>query len=478
VAVIGGGISGLAAAWELREVADVTVFEPGRLGGRILTTPFAGRLVDEGPDAFITRAPEALLLCEEVGISEDLISPAAGRALLWMGGQLRPIPEGLVLGVPRRLSGVLRSRILSPAGVARAACDLVLPRGRPPATLTVRELVASRFGAQVADRLVDPLVGGIHAGSTASLAAAEVTPMLVAAAERSRSLLLGLRSGPAPDRGPQFAAPRGGLGQLVDALVAKLREKGVRFVAEPVEAVRAERGPGVTVLPDPESYDGAVVATPAAVAADLLGVPGAADLARVRTASVALVTVAFDEVVAPPGWSGFLVPRGEGRLLTACSFGSNKWPHWAGQGQSVVRLSAGRDVDPAGTATRPSPAPAPALLDLTDDELTGRLVEELGEALGRPLAPTAVRVSRWPDAFPQYHVGHGRRVAQVETAVRAALPTVALAGAAYQGSGLPACIASGRRAARAVLEAACGPAGSSTGATSATTAGRQRRDQP
>jgi oxygen-dependent protoporphyrinogen oxidase len=443
VAVVGGGIAGLAAAWELRGGAEVTVFEPVRLGGKILTSEFAGHLVDEGPDAFITRTPDALQLCQEAGIDAELVSPAAGRAELWLGGRLRPIPPGLVLGVPRQLGGVLRSRILSPVGIARAALDLVLPRGRPPATLTVRELVADRFGAEVADRLVDPLVGGIHAGSTATLGAAEVTPMIVAAAERSRSLLLGLRHAPvaAPEGSPVFATPRHGIGQLVGAVVEQLRAHGTRFAATGVDHVAAAPGGQIAVSPDPARYDAAVIAAPAATAASLLNLDGVEDLRRIPTASVVVATMAFDESIGSPGSSGFLVPRGEGRLITACSFGSNKWPQWADEGRSVVRVSAGRAGDERA-------------LDLGDDELTGRLVDELGQALGRPLAPTAVRISRWPGAFPQYEVGHAFRVQQLESTLGRALPTVALAGASYHGAGLPACIASGRRAARAVFEQA------------------------
>ncbi len=456
VAVVGGGIAGLAAAWDLRGVADVTVFEPQRLGGRVSTTEFAGRPVDEGPDAFITRTPDALRLCQEAGIGGDLVSPAAGQASLWIDGRLRPIPEGLVLGVPRQLGGVLRSGILTPAGMARAALDLVLPRDRPPATLTVRELVAARFGAQVADRLVDPLVGGIHAGSTATLGAAEVTPMIVAAAERSRSLLLGLRRlpAPAPNGSPIFGAPRQGVGQLVDALVGTLREQGTRFVTAAVEEVRPAAGGRIELSTDPTPFDGAVIATPAAAAASLLPPEGLEELARIPTASVVVVTMGFPGAVGPAGSSGFLVPRSQGRLMTACSFASNKWPHWASEGRAVVRVSAGR----AGDARA---------MDLDDDDLAARLVAELGQALRQSLSPDAIRISRWPEAFPQYQVGHARRVEQLEATVRHALPRVALAGASYHGAGLPACIASGRRAARAVLEAAgaATPAGTASART-------------
>ncbi len=456
--MIGGGIAGLAAAWELcagpgrgdenvPADVDVSVFEPGRLGGCIRTTDFAGHLVDEGPDAFLTRVPEAVQLCQELGIDSELVAPSAGRSLLWWRGRLRPLPDGLVLGVPRQLGPLLSSGILSPAGMARAALDLVLPRGRPPSTLTVRELVAGRFGAEVADRLVDPLVGGIHAGSTRQLGAAEVVPQLVATASRSRSLLFGLRDGggPAPGAGGAregvvFLAPRGGMSRLVDALVESLRTRGVRFLAQEAAAVRAGPGGAVMVDPDPDPFDAAVVATPARVAAALLE-PGAVrqGLAAIPTASVAVVTVALSDARLPPGVNGFLVPQESGRLMTACSFASSKWPQWTHPGQALVRLSSGRFGH-----ERP--------LELDDAELTDRLLAELEAALGSGLHPVASRVSRWPNTFPQYFVGHGRRVDDIEARLGELLPGVTLAGASYRGSGIPACIGSGRRAARLAIQ--------------------------
>jgi protoporphyrinogen/coproporphyrinogen III oxidase len=448
VAVIGGGIAGLAAAWELRGDAEVTVFEPERPGGRLRTTRFDGRLVDEGPDAFLTRVPEAVQLCRELGMEPELVAPAAGRSMIWWEGRLRPLPDGLVLGVPRQLggllSGLMSGGILSPRGVARAALDLVLPRRRPPAELTVRDLVGDRFGLEVADRLVDPLVGGIHAGWTGELGATEVVPQLVAAAARSRSLLLGLRQMPGGSDGPVFLTPRGGLGQLVDTLVAALQDAGVQFVPTAVEAVRPASGGRVLVEPEADPFDGAVVATPAREAARLLG-PGDTDalgaLAALPMASVALVTAALPGAVLPAGVNGFLVPRGGGRYLTACSFASNKWPHWSEPGRALVRLSAGRHGDESALA-------------LDDVALVDRLIGELGTALGATLSPATTRVSRWPQAFPQYLPGHAARMAAVHTAVARRLPTVALAGAAYRGSGVPACIASGRTAARLVMERA------------------------
>ncbi len=475
VAVIGGGIGGLAAAWELQQRAtaagatEVTVFEANQLGGCIVTTDFAGHLVDEGPDAFLTRVPEAVQLCHELGIEDELVPPAAGRSMLWWRGRLRPLPEGLMLGVPRQLGPLVGSGVLSPLGVLRAGLDLCLPRGRPPASLTVHELVAGRFGVEVADRLVDPLVGGIHAGSTRELGAAEVVPQLVAAAERSRSLLLALRGQAAPTPAgpdqPIFLAPRGGVGRLVEVLVDALAEAGTRFVARAVEAVEASPEGGVVVIPGAEPFDAAVIATRARTAARLLGSgSGAADtsglavrrLAEIPTASVALVTVSLPGTPLPSGVNGFLVPAGSGRLMTACSFASNKWPHWAESGEAVVRLSAGRFGDRRA-------------VELDDASLTDRLLAELEEALGLPISPAAVRISRWPDAFPQYLPGHTARIAAVEADLAERLPGVALAGASYRGPGIPACIASGRRAAGMVLERApaAAPAAPAAGAAHA-----------
>jgi oxygen-dependent protoporphyrinogen oxidase len=263
--------------------------------------------------------------------------------------------------------------------------------------------------------------------------------MIVAAAQRSRSLLLGLRRTPPADGGPVFATPRQGLGQLVAALMQGLQGHGTRFASERVATVASAPRGQVVVSPDPTPYDAAVVATPAATAWSLLRLDGLEGLARIPTASVVIVTMGFDRPIGPSGSSGFLVPRSEGRLMTACSFASNKWPHWADEGRSVVRVSAGRSGDGR-------------VIGLSNDELSGRLIDELGQALGGPAVPSSLRISRWPDAFPQYEVGHGRRVERLEAALRRALPTVTLAGASYHGAGIPACIASGRRAARAVLE--------------------------
>jgi oxygen-dependent protoporphyrinogen oxidase len=441
VAVVGGGIAGLAAAWELTagdDQTEVTVVEPGRLGGNIRTEDFCGHPVDAGADAFLARVPDGIRLAQEIGIGDELVAPAAARPLLWIGGRVHPLPPGLVLGAPGRLGPLVRSRILSPAGVARAGLDLILPASPHNGDVAVATLVGRRFGRQVAERLVDPLIGGIHAGETANLSAEATAPALADAARRHRSLLLGLRRLPPPPAGPLFLAPRRGMGRLVSRLVEALVDRGVAFERAPVAAIRGEKDGRVVVEPL-GVFDAAVLATPTAVTARLLDDSApevASQLGAISSASVALVTLAYPEagLGVPAGTSGWLVGRGEGRLMTACSFGSAKWPHWSDPGTMVLRVSAGRAGDERA-------------LRLGDDDLVERLQAEVGLALGTTAAPSAWRVNRWNGAFPQYAVGHLDRIAGMESALRRRLPAVALAGAGLRGSGIPACIASGRRAA-------------------------------
>jgi len=444
VAVVGGGIAGLAAAWELvARGAEVTVLERAHLGGRIRTVPFRGHPVDTGADAFLGRVPDAIRLATELGMESELVAPAAGRALLWLGGRLRPLPAGLVLGAPGRLWPLLSSRILSPAGVARAGLDLVLPASDWPAgaDLSVAAVIGRRFGREVAERLVDPLVGGIHAGRTEDLSVTAAAPQLAEAAHRHRSLLLGLRRLPTAPPGPVFLAPRAGMGRLVDRLVQALTAEGVTFDSLAVTAVH-QPADGQVVVEPAGAFDAAVLATPASVTARLVtdSAPDAARLlGTIRDASVVLVTFACPRasIRVPPGTSGWLVPRAEGRLMTACSFGSAKWPHWSDPDTMVLRVSSGRSGDRRA-------------IDMSDETVVDQLQSELAQALGTDVAPLSWRVSRWPEAFPQYEVGHLDRVGRIEQALRGSLPSVAVAGASFRGSGVPACVASGRRAATLV----------------------------
>lgn len=320
VAVVGGGITGLAAAWELlRSGAQVSVLEESdRLGGKILTDEMGGRRVDLGPDAFVARTSDALELCQELGLVDELVRAATDEAAVWVGGRLRPLPRDVVLGVPTRLTSVARSRILSPVGVARAAADTVLPGRGLNGDRSVGDLVTARLGRQVHDRLVDPLFGGIHAGPARNLSVRATAPQLATAAER-RSLVRGARAqrSNAGER-PGFHSLRGGLGRLVERLEDELRAGGANI----------ELGTAVESVPVP-GVDATVVTTPAPVAADLVAgssPEAASELGSIDYASVTVTVLTYPASAFPRplSGSGFLVPHCEGRLLTACSFASSK----------------------------------------------------------------------------------------------------------------------------------------------------------
>lgn len=454
VTVIGGGITGLAAAHRLMSDApgagidlSVTVLEAERvLGGKIRTTPFAGLPgVDEGPDAFLARVPWATALAREVGLGDELVSPQAASAAVWWNG-LRPIPEGLLLGLPTDLGKLARSRLLTWRGKARAALEPVMrptPLDEGPGTDSVGAYVRARFGDEVHERLVDPLVGSIYAADTDRFSLAAV-PQLDEIARRGRSVLLSARRRPAAASpaaaGPVFYAPRGGMADLVTATARALEQAG-GIVRTGAEVARIERrGAGWAV--DGAPTDAVILACPAAPAARLLAdvAPASATtVARVGAADVVMVTIAVPRAQWPErlrGMSGYLVPKPVQHLVTAASFGSQKWAQWSGQDHVVLRISLGRDGLP--------------VLHLDDTELLAAAIREVSGHLGIDLHPTTHRVTRWPGAFPQYRPLHHRLVDEAEQH----LPTgLALAGASYHGIGIPACIRSAQRAAELTLAA-------------------------
>jgi oxygen-dependent protoporphyrinogen oxidase len=441
VVVIGGGITGLAAAWELQRhpsQPEVTLLEASdRLGGKIRTTPFAGLpAVDEGADAFLARVPWATELCAELGV-DDLVSPASSRAYVWWNHRMHRIPDGLVLGVPKGLGGLARSGLMTWRGKARAALEPIVPRR--PMTDALGATIRYRFGAEVLERLVGPLVGGINAGDADRLSLAATTPQLAEAACRSRSLLLALRRTPPAPPGPVFLAPSGGMQILVDALVARLDGAVVRL-GHPAAAIAAD---GARWRVDDQPADAVIVTAPAWAAAGLLAAisPDAGRLlAGMDHASVALVTLAFDErhVARSLDGSGHLVPKAAQRHITACSWASTKWTGWKRDGQVLLRASLGRDGDVHS-------------LEGDDGDVVNLAVSDLAEQLGITGDPLHQRVSRWERSFPQYRPGHNEHIAAIAAALRRDAGGVVATGAAYGGLGVPACIRQGREAARAVL---------------------------
>lgn len=424
VAVVGGGIAGLVAAYELTKAGvEVVVHEASdRVGGKLRTEPFAGTMLDAAPDAFLARRPEAVELCEELGLRDELEPPAAGSSYIWSRGALRPVPKGQVLGVPTDFRALRESGVLSRRGVWRASLEPHLPGQPLTDDETVGDLIRRRYGAETAARMVDPLIGGINAGHTDALSVDAVAPQIAAAARRHRSLTTALRSMPPPAPGPVFFTLPGGMERLVAALVDAIGDTILT-------------GSEVRSL-DELDADATILAVPAFVAAPLLepvAPAPAAELARIQHSSVTLVAFAYPDgaVDRPLDASGFLVPRPERLLMTACSWSSSKWAHLAEPGRFLLRVSAGRIGDERAE-------------QMTDDELVARLRDELQLTMGVRGEPLEVAVHRWPRAFPQYAPGHLDRMSEVQ---RVLPPGVALAGALLGGVGIPACIATGRAAA-------------------------------
>lgn len=428
IAIIGGGISGLAAAWELSgdPSLDVTVVEAAdRLGGKIRTEPFAGRPLDLGPDAFLRRVPDALALCGELGL-DDLVAPAHGTAKVWLDGTLKALPGGLVLGVPARFDELEASDILSVDGLNRARAEVELEGLPITEDLTVGALIRGRYGDELADRIVAPLLGGIAAGDIDAMSIDASVPQLAAAARNATSITRALAATPAANPGPVFAAPNGGMGVLIDTLVRRLRERGVEFR---VNTSLAE-------LPD---ADGTLITTPAPTAAGLLAghCDEAAELLRsIEHASVVFTAIAFRAADLPEALdgSGFLVPRSAGLSITAASWSSSKWAHLAGD-PVILRVSMGHSADPGA-------------IDLDDETIAQRIAADLRTTMGITAAPTELRVTRYRDGFPQYRPGHLDRVARLEAALAERLPRVEVAGMAHRGVGIPACVREARAAAR------------------------------
>ncbi len=449
VAVIGGGITGAAAAHHLGlRLTDgmldhVVLFEAEHdVGGRSLTTPFAGLdHVDCGPDAFLARVPDATALAAQVGLADELVHPERVGAAVWYDS-MHDIPEGLVLGVPGNPLSLARSSLLSWRGKARAALEPLLPRTSTDPD-SIGEFVRARFGDEVHERLVDALVGSIYATDTDHFSLAEM-PQL-AALTSSRSLLMAARrtasKGTASAAAaPIFATPAAGMQRLTASTVASARSKGVEIrTGRHVEVESGADASGWLV--DGERFDEVIVATPAAAALSVLGAvaPDTVDaLSQAETSDVALLSLHIDGSEWPDrlaGRSGYLVPKPVQRSVTAVSFASQKWAHWQppGGGQ-ILRVSLGRDGAP--------------VLHLSDDELVDRVIDDLHLHLGVRFSPTEVRVSRWPGAFAQYRPHHRRWV----EAVRTTLPAgIAVAGSSYDGIGIPACVRSGRTIAERVV---------------------------
>ncbi|MCL7424587.1 protoporphyrinogen oxidase [Streptomyces sp. YS415] len=441
VVVIGAGIAGLAAAHRLLAGGSrVTLLEAAdRIGGKLLPGEIAGVRVDLGAESMLARRPEAVGLAREAGLAEHLQPPATATASLWTRGALRPMPKGHVMGVPGTAAAL--AGVLSDEGLARIEREAELPRTEVGDDVAVGAYVAERLGREVVDRLVEPLLGGVYAGDAYRISMRSAVPQLFRAAQAHDSLTEAVRAvqakaAAAQQSGPVFMGIDGGIGTLALAVAQAVRARGGEIrTGAPVTGLRREPDGWRVVTGDRTLHaDAVVVAVPARAAAGLLRAeaPAAAtELAAVEYASMALVTLAYRRAdTALPDGSGFLVPPVDGRTIKASTFASHKWGWIADQDPDVLvlRTSLGRYGETE-------------ILQREDTDLVEVSRQDLKAATGLDATPLATRVTRWTDGLPQYPVGHHARVARIREHL-AKVPGLAVCGAAYDGVGIPACIAS------------------------------------
>ena len=444
-AVVGGGIGGLAAAWRLAGSHDVTVLEAtDRVGGKLRLERVAGVPVDVGAEAMIARRPEGVALAREAGL--DLVHPTSATSRIWSRGALRPMPRSL-FGIPLDLEALAASGLLSADGLARVREERALPPATLAGDVAVGDLLEERLGAEIVDRLAEPLLGGVYAGHARRLSLRATLPQ--AEAMLARGLLASAEALPRPS-GPVFAAVPGGMGRFPEALAAS-----GRFAVRTDVTVRAlDRDAdgfvlttGATTAEERLRADRVIVATPPAAAARLLAdlaPTAAAHLAAIETASVVVVTFAMRAEDLDPALeavTGLLVPPIEERAIKAATLSFAKWD-WvrdagrgagpAGEDLVFLRASLGRHGDER-------------TLQRTDADLVGTARAELAALAGIDATPVDAHVQRWGGGLPQYAVGHLDRVAAIRSDI-ARVPGLDVCGAAYDGVGIPAVIASAARA--------------------------------
>jgi oxygen-dependent protoporphyrinogen oxidase len=470
IGIIGGGIAGLAAAWELEkaraagEAVSYTLFEAGlRLGGSIASEVVNGTLLERGPDSFLTEKLAAAELCRELGLGGELIpsNDARRRTCIVVRNRLVPLPDGLMFLVPTRLIPTALTPLFSLRSKIRMGLEL-LHRPRPAAgDESVAALVERHYGAEAVDRLADPLLSGIYGGEAAELSAQAVLPRLVEMERKHGSLTRGMltarrqmraRAHTANQTGNSvppatFTSLRGGMQRMVDAIAAGLDAASIRLNMPVSGLGRAQDGWQVEAGGDVYGFDAVIVASQAWAAAALLDQVDAelaADLAAIPYSSSITVNLVYDEarMGALPDGFGFLVPASEGRVMLACTFVHRKFLGRTAPGKAVLRAFLG------GTRNE-------ALLAESDPALIAMVRRELSEILGRKVLPPALepeltQVTRWRRAMAQYSVGHRDRMARIAARVEA-LPGLRLAGNAYDGIGIPDCIRLGRQAARELV---------------------------
>ena len=457
IAIIGGGISGLSAAFvlEKRRLAgaslEYVLFESSRrLGGVLVTEHVDGCLVEAGPDSFLTEKPWASDLCREVGLGDQLIgsNDADRKTYILVKGRLALIPDGLMFMVPTKIAPTVLSPLFSVRTKLRMAREWFHPPRKADADETVAAFVERHYGSEMVDRLADPLLSGVYGGEAAQLSVRAVLPrfaeMEATHGSLGRAMLAArkkmARASKAPAR-PLFTSLKNGMQQLVDAVVSRLPASAL-LTKSRVQRIQRREGGWAVSAGYSDHFDAVIMATPATVAAELLrptSVELASELGGIQYTSSVTVNLGYKGSVRaalPPGF-GFLVPRSEGKRMLAATFVHNKFPHRAPEDRALLRCFIGGACNER-------------VLQSSDEEVVNIIREELQQIIGLTADPLFTRLYRWQGAMAQYGVGHLERLGRIEGLLQQ-LPGLTLAGNGYRGIGVPDCVRSGSEAANRTL---------------------------
>ncbi|SDI75364.1 protoporphyrinogen oxidase [Alteribacillus bidgolensis] len=447
VAIIGGGITGLTAAYYLQKETmsqninmDYHLYESSsQLGGKIQTDYHNGFIIEQGPDSFLARKESAAKLAKEVGLEHELIFNNAGKAYVLKGQTLHPIPGGAIMGIPTKLGPFLTTSLFSPAGKTRAALDLFLPKSSTNNDQSLGGFFRRRLGSEVVDNLIEPLLSGIYAGDIDRLSLQSTFPQFHQVEQKHRSLILGMKASRPLEKSQEkktgaFQTLRNGLQSLVDGLENHLDEDAINK-NKTLEQIVPEQSQYKLLFTDGDSkiFDRVILATPPHVNAKLFNDKETQHLfSSITSTSVATVAMAFEEEQIPEDFNGtgFVVSKKSDYTITACTWTHLKWEHTAPKGKALLRCYVGK---PGGES----------IVEEDDESIIEVVLKDLNKVMNVNGRPEYYKITRWRNSMPQYEVDHAIQMDKIKNTIQASYPGVFVAGAAYEGVGLPDCINQG-----------------------------------
>lgn len=463
IVVLGGGVTGLSAAYYLKKLSaerniplTIQVIEKrGVLGGRIQTVERDGFIIEKGPDSFLARKLPIIELTTELGLDDELVgtNPEARANYVYLNNKLHPMPLGLVLGIPTKMTPFLKTGLISPMGKVRAAMDVFLPSKKGSEDESLGDFVERRLGKEVLENITEPLLGGIYSGNARKISIKATFPHFLALERKHGSLIKGMMKGKLPPvessqypeaaRKSMFLTYKHGMQTLIDGLTKAMPD--IQLLTEcDVKSISAKEHQYTVQVSTGESIqaDGLIMALPASEAARLLSdEPGTKWLQKINYVSVANIALAYDaaSISFPLNGTGFVIPRKEGKDLTACTWTSSKWNHAAPKDKVLLRCYVGNEE-------------AQDWVQLTDGQLVQKVRSDLEEIMGITAKPLFSEVTRAVKAMPQYPVNHVEELAAVRQELHRTSPGVFLCGAGYEGVGVPDCVLQGKKAASDVLD--------------------------